>query len=104
MSQNVVRRLRPYLFTNFRRLQCPQSRRTFSISPSVQKQAKAETHDRSKRVQELGQTEEALAKCYPRLNTSSEKRTSIENFRGQYDALENQETRDEEVHVAGTPP
>ena len=65
MSQHVVRRLRPYLFHGFRRVNVT---RTFTeVSSRRQEQKSREvTHDYEKRAAQL-EAQRPLAECYPRL-------------------------------------
>ena len=65
MSQHVVRRLRPYLFHGFRRV---NATRTFAQVPCIRQEKSREvTHDYEKRVAQL-EAHKPLSECYPRID------------------------------------
>lgn len=73
MSNTIlIRRLRPHLFTRFKRASCipttATSSRTFASQPSlhVDKRSKDVTHDYEKRIAQL-EAHKPLSECYPRL-------------------------------------
>lgn len=105
MSQNAVRRLRPYLFHGFKRSQGISLRRTFIPSNVVcQQQAKAAkdvTHDYEKR---LGQLEAYKPKeeWHPRLSAESQPgKVSVRDFQQEYGSLEKDETDSDVRTVIG---
>ena len=100
MSNNVlVRRLRPYLFTSFRRFQ-PSSPRLFRASnagksaqqsKTTQQEARKVTHDYERRVRHLESVSPA-EQWYPRIHQGRDAQTRIEQFRHKYYRLQDGET------------
>ena len=104
MSQPALRRLRPYLFTGFKRSTSHTSRRALSQAfPVASEQSEREkTNDYKNRVAQLTQARGQLSECYPRLAVGLEQRTSIEDFRTRYDGLKADGTDEKTmVTVAG---
>ena len=105
MSQNTVRRLRPYLFTAFERVQCQSTRRVFSCSGVSYKEKldKDHTHDYDKRVAQLEKTRGSLAECYHRMPSYVEQHLDyIQFIRKKHKDLKRGETdKKTTVTVAG---
>ena len=104
MSQHVVRRLRPYLFTSFKFVRSGSNKRAFACSTPLhaEKAGKDETKDYKRRIAQLEETRGALSECYPRLDIVLNQRTSVKDFRNTYADLEANDTReDRSVTVAG---
>lgn len=97
MSQNIVRRLRPYLFTSFHRVQCQSARRAFSCTAiaCAERTEKEGTNDYRRRVAQLEKAQGALSECYPRMQYDSERPSiKLKEFRNKYDGLKADETDD----------
>lgn len=105
MSQPVFRRCRPYLFTSYRRLQCPSStsRRAFTSSTACRNERDV-TNDYKKRISQL-EAYKPAEEWYPRLQTTADERWPIEKFREELDFLEKDETLDDgdTFTIAGRP-
>jgi hypothetical protein len=110
MSQNVhIRRLRPYLFTSFRRFQ-PTCHRSFHASNVIRSAQESEptqyegrkvTHDYERRVSQLESVSPA-EQWYPRIDQSRDGQARIEQFRHKFYRLHNGETeKDVTVTITG---
>ncbi|KAK5109929.1 hypothetical protein LTR62_006418 [Meristemomyces frigidus] len=101
MTENVIRRLRPYLFHAFKRSHCVRS---ISCAPRLYKQneTKAVSHDYEKRVSQL-QAQKQLSECYPRLPKHFARDVvPLKAFKKQYKRLEKDESAEEKLlTVAG---
>lgn len=96
MSQQAARRLRPYLFTGFRRARVGQSKRVLSQTACRQDGAPGRdvTHDYAKRVAQI-ETQRPLETWYPRLPASiAESRSSLSVVRRRAVSLKRGETED----------
>lgn len=114
MSATVTRRLRPYLFTGFRRAQSPRTISSTSLCASQNGAAQIKqkkpgkdgekerdvTHDYEKRVAQL-QSHIPLADCYPRLPTrfAQNTLTSVGGAREACSTLQSDETKSDDVPV-----
>jgi len=78
MSQHVVRRLRPHLFTRYQRVHCSRAFSHAGFLRADGGDGRDVTHDYEKRVAQL-EAQRPLAECYPRLiaDHSSRKWTII---------------------------
>lgn len=105
MSQNAVRRLRPYLFHGFKRSQGGPLRRTFITSRvACQQQAKAArdvTHDYEKRLAQL-EAYKPRDEWHPRLSAAVRPgKISVRDFRQEYGSLEKDQMDDSVRTVIG---
>lgn len=95
MSKDVfTRRLRPYLFSGFKRSQCPRPARAFSSSRCLYADEKQRdvTHDYEKRVAQL-QAHKPLSECYPRAQKLDARQgTGKKSFESEYGHLKPDET------------
>lgn len=94
MSQNVfLRRFRPYLFTSYRRLQRPHSRRAFTSSAACASERDV-TNDYKKRVTQL-EAYKPSEEWYPRLQPDRDARWPIQKYREELGFVERDETLDD---------
>ena len=110
MSQNaLVRRLRPYLFTSFRRSHHPSTRlyhastiaRSDRESDAPQQEGRKVTNDYERRVSHLESISPA-EHWYPRIHQSRDTQTRIEQFRHKHYRLQDGETdKDTMVTITG---
>lgn len=104
MSHNVARRLRPYLFSAFRRSKSAACTRAFtrcSVASQI-KPSNDTSHDYEKRVDHL-QAYKPREEWYPRLATNaSAERVSAAAFEQEYGHIGNNELRDEVRTIIGT--
>ena len=105
MSQNVARRLRPYLFHGFKQSQAVVLRRTFVSSHAVLQKATAAkdvTHDYEKRLVQLD-AYKPPAEWHPRLSREIQPaKTSVKEFRRDHGSLAEDETANDIQTVIGT--
>lgn len=103
MSQNVfLRRFRPYLSLRYQTLHRSFSKRTFASSVSSRTE-KDTTNDYRRRVTQL-EAYKPSESWYPRLNSNSDARWSIQKYREELDFVEKDETLDDgdTFTIAGT--
>ena len=104
MSNYVVRRLRPYLFSGFLRAQAAQPSRALSQTCYRQDGGfiRDVTHDYEKRVAQL-EAQTPLHVWYPRLPSNfAETRTSLGSAKSRAINIEKGGTEDSHIIVAGT--
>ena len=103
MSQNVItRRLRPYLFTSFKKIQF-RSYQSRALSSTTLRYSKVPserdvTNDYERRVFQL-EASSPPSEWYPRLPLSAHKPTSVKGFRSKYEGLKSGETCEDGIVV-----
>lgn len=102
MTQNaIVRRLRPYLFTSFRRYQsssAPIRRHIIETNAEKEEEERRVTNDYDRRFKQLLSVAPAET-WYPRLRESKAKRTPISVLQGTYKHLRPEETDEAKIYT-----
>jgi lysyl-tRNA synthetase class 2 len=105
MSQNVfIRRIRPYLFTSYRRVHpTPTTHRVLSTTTVIkstqenaapQQEERKVTHDYERRVSQL-QSISPPGQWYPRIHQSRDTQTRIMQFKRKHQYLQDGETNED---------